>query len=136
MDSETDTKNLEKRLKKAALAWACTLTPPTAFVTPEPGGSFSLLSTRYMFGWFLTFSPILSGETEEILEEKLRRGRREGTFYKWSDDEETSGNEHYNNRILFALFVVFNYELLSRNSAVINIGISLAVLIMSSLCSF
>ena len=43
MDSETDTKNLEKRLKKAALAWACTLTPPTAFVTPEPGGSFSLL---------------------------------------------------------------------------------------------
>lgn len=89
-----------------------------------------------MFGWFLTFSPILSGETEEILEEKLRRGRREGTFYKWSDDEETSGNEHYNNHILFALFVVFNYELLSRNSAVINIGISPAVLIMSSLCSF
>lgn len=68
MDSEPDAKNLEKRLKKAALAWACTLTPPTAFVTPEPGG-----------------------ETEEILEEKLRRGRREGTFYKWSDDEETSG---------------------------------------------
>ena len=89
-----------------------------------------------MFGWFLTFSPILSGETEEILEEKLRRGRREGTFYKWSDDEETSGNEHYNNCILFALFVVFNYELLSRNSAVINTGISPAVLIMSSLCSF
>ena len=46
MDSETDTKNLEKRLKKAALAWACTLTPPTAFVTPEPGGSFSLLSNE------------------------------------------------------------------------------------------
>ena len=50
MDSEPDTKNLEKRLKKAALAWACTLTPPTAFVTPEPGGSFSLLSIeRYVW---------------------------------------------------------------------------------------
>ena len=89
-----------------------------------------------MFGWFLIFSPILSGETEETLEEKLRRRRLEGSFYKWSDDEGTSGNEHYNNRILSALFVVFNYELLSRNSAVINIGISPAVLIMSSLCSF
>ena len=89
-----------------------------------------------MFGWFLTFSSLLSGETEESLEEKLRRGRREGTFYKWSDDKETSGNEHYNNGILFALFVVFNYELLSRNSAVINIGISPAVLITSSLSSF
>ena len=89
-----------------------------------------------MFGWFLIFSPILSGETEETLEEKLRRGRLERSFYKWSDDEGTSGNEHYNNRILSALFVVFNYELLSRNSAVMNIGISPAVLIMSSLSSF
>ena len=91
---------------------------------------------RYMFGWFLTFSSHLSGETEESLEEKLRRGRCKGTFYKWIDDKETSGNEHYNNRILFALFVVFDYELLSRNSAVINIGILPAILIMSSLSSF
>lgn len=52
MDSETDTKNLEKRLKKAALAWACTLTPPTAFVTPEPGGSFSLLSDK-IYVWLV-----------------------------------------------------------------------------------
>lgn len=52
MDSETDTKNLEKRLKKAALAWACTLTPPTAFVTPEPGGSFSLLSDE-IYVWLV-----------------------------------------------------------------------------------
>lgn len=52
MDSETDTKNLEKRLKKAALAWACTLTPPTAFVTPEPGGSFSLLSIE-IYVWLV-----------------------------------------------------------------------------------
>ena len=52
MDSETDHKNLEKRLKKAALAWACTLTPPTAFVTPEPGGSFSLLSIE-IYVWLV-----------------------------------------------------------------------------------
>lgn len=52
MDSETDTKNLQKRLKKAALAWACTLTPPTAFVTPEPGGSFSLLSNE-IYVWLV-----------------------------------------------------------------------------------
>lgn len=52
MDSETDGKNLEKRLKKAALAWACTLTPPTAFVTPEPGGSFSLLSNE-IYVWLV-----------------------------------------------------------------------------------
>lgn len=52
MDSETDAKNLEKRLKKAALAWACTLTPPTAFVTPEPGGSFSLLSIE-IYVWLV-----------------------------------------------------------------------------------
>ena len=35
---------------------------------------------RYMFGWFLTFSSHLSDEMEESLEEKLRRGRREGTL--------------------------------------------------------
>ena len=52
MDLEPDTKNLEKRLKKAALAWACTLTPPTAFVTPEPGGSFSLLSIE-IYVWLV-----------------------------------------------------------------------------------
>ena len=82
---------------------------------------------RYMFGWFLTFSSLLLVETEESLEEKLRRGRREGTFYKWSDDEETSGNEHYSYRILFTLFIVFNYELSSQNSAAINIRISAAI---------
>ena len=82
---------------------------------------------RYMFGWFLTFSSHLSDEMEESLEEKLRRGRREGTFCKWSDDEETSGNEHYNHCILFVLFVVFNFELLSRNSVVINIRISTSI---------
>ena len=36
MEPATDGKSLEKRLKVAALAWACTLTPPTGFVTPEP----------------------------------------------------------------------------------------------------
>ena len=86
-----------------------------------------LFPVRYMFGWFLTFSSLLSVETEESLEEKLRRGRREGTFYKWSDDEETSGNEHYSYRILFTLFIVFNYELSSQNSAAINIRISAAI---------
>ena len=80
-----------------------------------------------MFGWFLTFSSHLSDEMEESLEEKLRRGRREGTFYKWSDDEETSGNEHHNHCILFVLFVVFNFELLSGNSVLINIRISTSI---------
>ena len=41
MDSETDANNVEKRLKKAALAWACTLAPPTAFMTPNLEGSLS-----------------------------------------------------------------------------------------------
>lgn len=68
MELETDAKSLEKRLKKTALAWACALTPPTPFVTPEP--------------------PV---EPEESLEEKVRRRRHEGKFYQWSDDEETSG---------------------------------------------
>ena len=40
MDQEVTRNNLEKRLKKAALAWACTLTPPTAFVTLEGSLSF------------------------------------------------------------------------------------------------
>ena len=80
-----------------------------------------------MFGWFLTFSSHLSDEMEERLEEKLRRGRREGTFCEWSDDEETSGNEHHNHCILFTLFIVFNYELSSQNSAAINIRISAAI---------
>ena len=44
---------------------------------------------RYMFGWLLTFSSLLSGETEESLEENLRRGQCVETFYNWSDDEET-----------------------------------------------
>lgn len=68
MESETYAKSLEKCLKKTALAWACTLTSPTFFVTPEP-----------------------PGVPEESLEEKVRRRRHEGKFYQWSDDEETSG---------------------------------------------
>ena len=82
---------------------------------------------RYMFGWFLTFSSHLSDEIKERLQEKLRRGQHEGTFCKWSDDEETSGNEHHNHCILLTLFIVFNYELSSQNSAVINIRISAAI---------
>ena len=35
MKSATDGKSLQKRLKVAALAWACTLTPPTGYVTPQ-----------------------------------------------------------------------------------------------------
>ena len=31
-----DGKNLEKRLKVAALSWACVLTPPTGYENPEP----------------------------------------------------------------------------------------------------
>ena len=128
MDQEVTRNNLEKRLKKAALVWACTLTPPTACATPNLEGSLSFFfPVRYMFGWFLTFSSHLSDEMEERLEEKLRRGRREGTFCKWSDDEETSGNEHHNHCILFVLFDVFNFKLLSHNPAVINIRISTSI---------
>ena len=69
-----------------------------------------------MFGWFLTFSSHLSDEMEESLEEKLRRGRREGTFYKWSDDEETSGNEHYNHSscLYCLLSSILNYCLATQ----------------------
>ena len=42
-----------------------------------------------MIGWLLTFSSLLSGETEESLEEKVRGGQCVGTFYNWSDDKET-----------------------------------------------
>lgn len=35
MEPATDGKSLEKRLKVAALAWACTLTPPTGYEDPE-----------------------------------------------------------------------------------------------------
>ena len=40
MDEEVKS-NREERLKKAALAWACTLTPPTACATPNLEGSLS-----------------------------------------------------------------------------------------------
>ena len=101
---------------------------PTACATPNLEGSLSFFfQVRYMFGWFLTFSSHLSDEIKERLQEKLRRGQREGTFCKWSDDEETSGNEHYNHCILFVLFVVFNFKLLSHNPAVINIRISTSI---------
>ena len=46
MDSETDAKNVEKRLKKAALARACVLTPPSVFSTPEPGCFLSFFSNE------------------------------------------------------------------------------------------
>lgn len=36
MEPATDGKSLEKRLKVAALAWGCILTPPTACELPEP----------------------------------------------------------------------------------------------------
>ncbi|CAH3146184.1 unnamed protein product [Pocillopora meandrina] len=68
MDQEiTDAKSLERCLKKASLAWACTLTETIAF---------EVLRLEY-------------GETEESLEEKLRRGQCVETFYNWIDDEET-----------------------------------------------
>ena len=41
MDQEVTRNNLEKRLKKAALAWACALTPPTACATPNLEGLLS-----------------------------------------------------------------------------------------------
>lgn len=43
MEQATDGKSLEKRLKVAALAWACTLAPPTEYPTPEPPSPNGLL---------------------------------------------------------------------------------------------
>ena len=43
MEPATDGKSLEKRLKVAALVWACTLTPPTDYLTPEPPSPDGLL---------------------------------------------------------------------------------------------
>ena len=63
--------------------------------------------------------------TRNNLEKPLKKAAL--AFYKWSDDEETSGNEHHNHCILFTLFIVFNYELSSQNSAAINIRISAAI---------
>ena len=51
MDEEV-TSNREERLKKAALTWACTLTPPTAFVTPNPGGSLLFFSSE-IYVWLV-----------------------------------------------------------------------------------
>ncbi|KAL9965881.1 hypothetical protein ACROYT_G029735 [Oculina patagonica] len=55
----------EKRLKLAALAWACTLTPPTGFPNDqhEPPSD------------------------DESLEDKVRRKRREALSYKWDENE-------------------------------------------------
>ena len=36
MEPAMDGKSLEKRLKVTALAWACTLTPPTGYEHEEP----------------------------------------------------------------------------------------------------
>lgn len=43
MEPATDGKSLEKRLKVAALVWACTLTPPSEFASPEPPSPDGLL---------------------------------------------------------------------------------------------
>ncbi len=57
MDPATDGKSLEKRLKVTALAWACTLTPPTGFQRDEPpsdNGSFCIFLHD-----LVTFVPLL-----------------------------------------------------------------------------
>ena len=43
MEPATDGKSLEKRLKVAALVYACTLTPPREYLTPEPAPPDGLL---------------------------------------------------------------------------------------------
>lgn len=60
MEPATDGKSLEKRLKVAALAIACTLTPPTEYVTPEPPsdeGSF-----RFFLDDLGSFAPLLNAK--------------------------------------------------------------------------
>ena len=64
-------------------------------MTPQLGDLSSFFSNDICVWLVLTFSSLLSDEMEESLEEKVRGGRCKGTFYKWSDDKETSGNEHY-----------------------------------------
>lgn len=60
MEPATDGKSLEKRLKVAALVWACTLTPPTGFQHNEPpsaDGSF-----RIFLDDVVTFVPLLNAK--------------------------------------------------------------------------
>ena len=64
-------------------------------MTPQLGDLSSFFSNDIYVWLVLTFSSLLSDEMEESLEEKVRGGQCKGTFYKWSDDEETSGNKHY-----------------------------------------
>ena len=73
----------------------CALTLPTALGDSTTGDLSSFFSNDIYVWLVLTFSSPLSDEMEESLEEKVRGGRSEGTFYKWSDDKETSGNKHY-----------------------------------------
>ena len=65
MEWQTEGKSREHRLKVAALAWGCTLTPPTAVQPPEPpspDGSCSFFLTQYVyrFGWFLTRNAVVT----------------------------------------------------------------------------
>jgi len=75
MESATDEKSLEKRLKVAALAWACTLTPPTGLAPPEPplvDGSF-----RYYLRDLEIFARLLNAKPHNAnsMPPLLRRGR-------------------------------------------------------------
>lgn len=57
MEPATDGKSLEKRLKVAALAWACTLTPPSEHATPEPPSPDGLL--RFFLRDLIAFEQLL-----------------------------------------------------------------------------
>jgi len=60
MEPATDGKSLEKRLKVAALAWACTLTPPTGFELPQPPGADG--SFRYYLRNLVAFERLLNAK--------------------------------------------------------------------------
>ena len=87
----TDRKNLETQLKKVALASACTLTGPTGYEPPGPGGSFCETSSScgsLTCHAVLTLLLCLTGREIESLEDKVKRVRREGSVYKWEEKEE------------------------------------------------
>ena len=56
-----DESSLETRLKIIALAWACTLTPPTCYVIPEPEPPYGLF--RYYLPDLVTLERLLNAES-------------------------------------------------------------------------
>ena len=105
MDPNKEGKNLEIRLKKAAVGIAIYQTPPTGFEPPEPPSkdsefrSITRLAVVIMSLIILTtcYQYLISRSIEESLEDKVRRVRQEGSVYRYDDDMDDKGKERFNN---------------------------------------